>query len=49
MDKKGEVVTNKKQIKHIKEGIENYRGGKTKKFKTAKEAVRYLDNYVREE
>lgn len=48
MNKNEKVLTNKKQIKQIKKGIENYRGGKTRKFKTAKEAVRYLDSYVRE-
>jgi ElaB/YqjD/DUF883 family membrane-anchored ribosome-binding protein len=32
----------------IKEGIRNYREGKTKKFKTTKEAINYLDDYVKD-
>lgn len=48
MGKNEEIITDKNQMKHIKEGIKNYRGGKTKKFKTTKEAINYLDDYVKE-
>lgn len=43
-----EIITDDKLVKSIKEGIENYRSGKTKKFSNAEEVINYLEDYVRE-
>jgi hypothetical protein len=42
-----EIITDDKLAQSIKEGIENYRSGKTKKFSNVEEAIGYLDEYVK--
>ena len=42
-----EIIIDEKLINSIKEGIDDYRKGKTKKFDNVDEALDYLDEYVK--
>jgi len=42
-----EVVSDQKLANTIKEGIEEYKKGKTNKFDNVQEAIDYLDEYVK--
>ena len=41
-----EVITDDKLAESIKEGIKNYRAGKTKKFENIEEALNYLEELI---
>lgn len=42
-----EMIIDKELAKSVKDGIKNYREGKTKKFNDVQEAIEYLDEYIK--
>lgn len=44
-----EVITDKELAKSIKDGIKNYREGKTKKFNDIEEVMDYLERLIEKE